>query len=394
MVEANENKRKNNLEEALNYGLINKHVVEMVDKFTSKNNLNKSIFVDGIIDPGVKSADSLISKMYRKTHIDLNNEFSLRDIKDIIRCSIIVDNYNQVIPLIRELRKSIPSLKGDICENETGYMGIHLSLIIDGFNAEIQISTREAWYAKQAGEEIYERWRNFSLAKEVSELCTLTKKTEKEEKLQKLFSHYNLKNIQLDYCRSMFSSLHKYTKLDKLKENINAVLYLNTYNHNELGNNNNLTKYNIKIKDVKDKQELLDSCHDYIALANIVKKDLLEYANKALNIVKNTQELDNNLTEEEKKFMTLKKKYFSLITKQMKDNFNGEFEVSKYTSKLNKIANKFAFDNISYLDNSSIDDLIIDSNNEDISKLEEIVRRDIFSKNYFLSLININNKDN
>lgn len=394
MVEANENKRKNNLEEALNYGLINKHVVEMVDKFTSKNNLNKSIFVDGIIDPGVKSADSLISKMYRKTHIDLNNEFSLRDIKDIIRCSIIVDNYNQVIPLIRELRKSIPSLKGDICENETGYMGIHLSLIIDGFNAEIQISTREAWYAKQAGEEIYERWRNFSLAKEVSELCTLTKKTEKEKKLQKLFSHYNLKNIQLNYCRSMFSSLHKYTKLDKLKENINAVLYLNTYNHNELGNNNNLTKYNIKIKDVKDKQELLDSCHDYIALANIVKKDLLEYANKALNIVKNTQELDNNLTEEEKKFMTLKKKYFSLITKQMKDNFNGEFEVSKYTSKLNKIANKFAFDNISYLDNSSIDDLIIDSNDEDISKLEEIVRRDIFSKNYFLSLININNKDN
>lgn len=393
MVEANKNKEQNKISDALEYGLINKHVVEMVDKFTSKNNLSKSVFVDGIIDPGVKSADSLISKMYRKTHIELDKEFSLRDIKDIIRCSIIVDNYNQVIPLIRELRKNIPSLKGDICENETGYMGIHLSLIIDGFNAEIQISTREAWYAKQAGEEIYERWRNFSLAKEVSELWTLTSKEEKDDKIQKLFSHYNLKNIQLNYCKSMFSSLHKYTKLDKLKENINAVLYLNTYNHSEL-NNNNLTKYNIKIKDVKDKQELLDSCHDYIALANILKKDLLEYANKALNIVKNTQELDNNLTEEEKKFMTLKKKYFSLITKQMKDNFNGEFEVSKYIAKLNKIANKFAFNNISYLDSNLIDALTLDSNDEDIAKLEEIVRRDIFSQNYFLSLIDINNKDN
>ena len=392
MVEASKNKKENKASDTLDYGLINKHVVEMVDKFTYKNNLNKSVFVDGIIDPGVKSIDSLISKMYRKTHIELDNEFSLRDIKDVIRCSIIVDNYNQVIPLIRELRKSIPSLKGDVCENETGYVGIHLSLVIDGFNAEIQISTREAWYAKQAGEEIYERWRNFSIAKEISDLWTLDK-NDKADKLQKLFSHYNLKTIQLSYCKSMFSSLHKYTKLDKLKESINAVLHINTYNYQE-DPNNELKKYNIKIKDVKDKQELVDSCHNYLTLANIVKKDLIEYANHALTIVKNKQDIDSSLTEEEKIFMVLKKKYFSLIKERMKEKYNGEFEISKYISKLNKIAHTLALENISYLDNHSIDELDIDYNNETISKLEEIVRRDLFSKNYFLSLININNKAN
>ena len=72
MVEASKNKKEYKISDALDYGLINKHVVEMVDKFTYKNNLNKSVFVDGIIDPGVKSIDSLLSKMYRKTHIELD----------------------------------------------------------------------------------------------------------------------------------------------------------------------------------------------------------------------------------------------------------------------------------------------------------------------------------
>ena len=184
-VEAREREHKVN--EAINYGLISKNVVEMVDKFSIKNNLNKSTFYDGIIDPGVQSIDSLLSKMYRKTHLELNKDFSLTDVKDVIRCSVIVDNYNQVIPLIRELRKNIPSLKGDVSENETGYIGIHLSLIINGFNAEMQISTREAWYAKQAGEEIYERWRNFSLSKEVSELWTIADKEKREEKTKHIF---------------------------------------------------------------------------------------------------------------------------------------------------------------------------------------------------------------
>jgi len=387
--------REHKINEAISYGLISKNVVEMVDKFSTKNNLNKSTFYDGVIDPGVKSIDSLLSKMYRKTHLELNKDFSLMDVKDVIRCSIIVDNYNQVIPLIRELRKNIPSLKGDVSENETGYIGIHLSLIINGFNAEMQISTREAWYAKQAGEEIYERWRNFSLSKEVSELWTITDKEKREEKTKHIFSQYNLKSIQLSYCRNMFSSLHKYTKLDKIKEAINAVLYLNDYTHSEF-ENDELRKYNIKIKDVKDKQELLNSCQNYLSLAQIAKKDLIEYANKALKIVRRNKEKDclNLLTQKEKDFLLLKKKYFSLITKEMKVKFNGEFKVSKYISKLTEIANSLAYNNINYLEVNLLDDLTINYDNEDVIKLQEIVRREIFSKNYFLSLINISNKDN
>ena len=77
----------------------------------------------------------------------------------------------------------------------------------------------------------------------------------------------------------------------------------------------------------------------------------------------------------------------------MKNKYNGEFQVSKYISKLNKLANKFAFSNINYLKENSLDDLKINMNDEEVMKFEEIVRRDIFSKNYFLSLID-SKKDN
>lgn len=392
MVDEEKNEREYKLNSE---SLISKNVVQIVDKFTSKNNLNKSKVMDGIIDPGVKSIDSVVSKMYRKAHIELDTDFSLKDIKDVIRCSIIVDNYNQVIPLIRELRKSIPSLKGDVCENSTGYIGIHLSLIINGFNAEIQISTKEGWYAKQAGEEIYERWRNFSLAKEVSEIATISDDMVKQEKIKQLFSHYNLKAIQLNYCRNMFSSLHKYTKLDKIKEDINAVLYLNNSNQIEEAIEES-HKYNIKIKDMKNHDELMENCKNYLEIANEAKKDLLDCANKALFIIKNNgDEIKNTyLTQMEKDFVCLKKKYFSLIIEEMKRKFNGQLQIIKYISKVNKISNKLAFNNIDHLNYSSIDELNIDFNNEEIIKLEEIIRRDILSKNYFLSLIsNCGNKD-
>lgn len=393
MIDINESERESKINEAINYGLINKHVVEMVDKFVSKNNLNKSSFADGVIDPGLKSVDSLLSKMYRKTHLELNEEFALTDVKDIIRCSIIVDNYNQVIPLIRELRKSLPSLKGDICENEMGYIGVHLFLTIDGFNAEMQISTREAWYAKQAGEEIYGRWRDFSLSKEVSDIHLIKDEVEKKKRINQLFSLYNRKTIQSNYCKNMFSSLHKYTKLDKLKENINAVLYLNTHKNDIYNENKVMNKYKIKIKDMKSKKELIDSCLDYLSLANKARNSLIEYANNALKIIDNS-DASTQLTNTERDFIIIKKKYFSLLTESLKNKFNGKFEVSKYISKLNKISNKLAYNNLNYLKTNNIDNLVIEDNNMDIANLEEIVRKDIFSKSLFLSLIQVNDKQN
>ena len=190
MSEVNKDTKKN-LEEAIKDGSINKHMVNIVDNFSNRNQLSKSNYVEGVVDPGLKTIDSLMSKIYRKTQIELNRDISISDIKDIIRCSIIVDNYSQVIPLIRELRNTIPSLKGDVCENQTGYIGIHLSLVIDGVNAEMQISTRESWYAKQAGEEIYERWRLFSLPNEIDKINKMSD-SERKVYLKNLFSQFNL----------------------------------------------------------------------------------------------------------------------------------------------------------------------------------------------------------
>ena len=73
-------------------------------------------------------------------------------------------------------------------------------------------------------------------------------------------------------------------------------------------------------------------------------------------------------------------------------NIKSKSSINKYISKLNKLSNKFAFNNIDYLKENSLDNLRIDMNDEEVMKFEEIVRRDIFSKNYFLSLIDINNQ--
>lgn len=379
-----EKERMYEVDEAISYGLINKSVVEMVDKFSIKNKINKSSFVDGVIDPGIKSIDSVLSKMYRKTKLELNKNFSLNDVKDIIRCSIIIDNYDQVIPLVRELRKSIPNLKGDISENDTGYIGIHLSFVIDGFNAEMQISTRESWYAKQAGQEIYGRWRDFNLPNEIEKINNIMDIDEKQLKTQQLFSQYTLKTIQSTYCRNMFSSLHKYTKLDKLKEAINAVLCLN--------NHVNDCSDNFKPFTVKTEKEFIDNYKKNLSLAEKVKKQLIEYAHSALQIVRSTDIKDstNLLTQSEKNYVVLKKKYFSMICEKMKKTFDGNFKVSKYIRNLNKISNKLTINSINKLNTYDLVELTLKDYKEDIDNLEKIVSRDITYENYFYNLTNKN----
>ena len=389
MSEVNKDTKKN-LEEAIKDGSINKHMVNIVDNFSNRNQLSKSNYVEGVVDPGLKTIDSLMSKIYRKTQIELNRDISISDIKDIIRCSIIVDNYSQVIPLIRELRNTIPSLKGDVCENQTGYIGIHLSLVIDGVNAEMQISTRESWYAKQAGEEIYERWRLFSLPNEIDKINKMSD-SERKVYLKNLFSQFNLRKIQFSYCKNMFASLHKYTKLDKYKEAINAVLYLNNYTQSS-SEKDSLKRYTIKIKDIKSKDEFITDCLNYLSIAEIAKNDLITIANKALKLVKE-KEGSYELTNDEKLFSELKKNYFSIITLKLKKDFNGAFSVSKYISKLNKITNELAFSTI-YLNDGVIEKEDRIFKNPELLKLIKIVKRDNDSKNQFLSLIKQDNLDN
>lgn len=382
MIEKNENKRQQEVIEAINYGLLNKDIVKMVDEFSEKHSLNKSCYFNGIVDPGIKSTNSIISKLYRKYIIEENKDFSLVDIKDIIRCSIIVDNYNQVIPLIRELRKAYPSLKGDISENETGYIGIHLFFSIKGLKAEMQISTRESWYAKQAGESIYEKWRNFNFTKEFSEIYNYKDKYLKGEKLDQLFSQYTLRCNDLICCQSMFSRLHKYTNLIELKDKINAVLCVNNLPEEELPIHIH-KKYSIKIT---DKDSLKSKCESYAAYATKIKDELIKYANKALQLVKK-QQLSNNicLTEDEKVFIYLKKKYYDFIIKKMSNIFKKEFNELNYVSTINKISNKQAFEALYKLKNLQDIKTLLNADfdkeyQQNIKQLEERIRIEIITK--------------
>lgn len=356
----------------------------MIDQEKSKSEEKLIDFINfniNIIDPGIKSIDSVLSKIYRKTQIELNHNFSIRDIKDIIRCTIIVDSYNQAIPLIREIRKSIPTLCGDICENETGYIGIHMSLTINNFPAEIQVATKEAWEVKQKGSQIYSKWRDFYLYNELKKIDNCENK---KEYIQLLFSHYLRKSFELTMCKKMFASLHKNTNLNKLKDAINAVLHINNYTHKEEQNEaSNI--YSVKIKDLNN-EELLNNCQSYLALAQSTKEDLIDYANKALQVVKNNRKTrnDSSLNKQEKKFIILKRRYLNILKKRLTNKFNQPFDSQKYISKINKIANKLTLNAI----NSS---KTTNSVEEDIINLEEQIQRDIKTENYFFSLVNFNN---
>lgn len=338
-------------------------------------------FETNIIDHGIKSIDSVLSKIYRKTKIELNHNFSIRDIKDIIRCTIIIDNYNQAIPLIRAIRKNIPTVCGDVCENETGYIGIHMSLTINNFPSEIQVTTKEAWEIKQKGSQIYSKWRDFHLHNELKKIDNYENK---KEYIQLLFSHHLQKSFELNMCKKMFSSLHKNTNLNKLKDAINAVLHVNNYTHKEEQNDTE-NIYNIKIKDLNN-TELLNNCQNYLLLAQSAKEDIIEYASKALQIVKNSKKAKNNgsLNKQEKKFIILRKRYFNRLNKRLTNKFNHSFDSQKYISKINKIANKLTLNaiNPSKMSNSI---------QEDIINLEEQIQRDIKAENYFFSLVNFNN---
>ena len=347
MIEKTEEARVANIRAGIESGRINPNIVRMVEGFTRSHGFAGSSYIDGVANPGTKSAKSLVSKLNRKVEKEDDFSFTLVDVKDIVRCSIIVDDYAQVVALIKEMQKSIPGLKGDVSENDTGYRGIHLEFEIDGYKTEMQIATREAWFVKQAGEEVYAKWRDFSLSAELKKLETLSG-PEYDKAVEELRQKIEEKNRDVEDCKIMFSELFKNTDFDKYRDQINAVLAIKARYEGQTLSPEMIRRFSVKQDGTLSEEELRSVCQEYSELAQPAQDKLISIANRALAVAKQIGATQTPLTREEKEYVLLAQEYKKILIKQMKEKYGDKFIPLNYISRLNKIANERALSTIEY----------------------------------------------
>ena len=347
MIEKTEEARVANIRAGIESGRINPNIVRMVEGFTRSHGFAGSSYIDGVANPGTKSAKSLVSKLNRKVEKEDDFSFTLVDVKDIVRCSIIVDDYAQVVALIKEMQKSIPGLKGDVSENDTGYRGIHLEFEIDGYKTEMQIATREAWFVKQAGEEVYAKWRDFSLSAELKKLETLSG-PEYDKAVEELRQKIEEKNRDVEDCKIMFSELFKNTDFDKYRDQINAVLAIKARYEGQTLSPEMIRRFSVKQDGTLSEEELRSVCQEYSELAQPAQDKLISIANRALAVAKQIGATQTPLTREEKEYVLLAQEYKKILIKQMKEKYGDKFIPLNYISRLNKIANERALSPIEY----------------------------------------------
>lgn len=350
MIEKTEAERLEKINLARSKGLLSEEVFNMVEEFTSEYGFAKSSFIDGVANPGTKSAKSLVSKLDRAMNLENNHEFTLAQTWDIVRCSIIVDNYEQVVPLIKEMQKSIPGLKGDVSENNTGYKGVHLSFTIDGFRTEMQVSTRDAWFVKQAGEEVYSKWRDFNLENEINKMMDAETAEEQEKLREQLVKNLQLKEEQNRACIEMFERLHQTTDFDKWKDSINATLAINSNYESEELPQEVIDEFNVKKDGSLSDEELYNKCDKFSNLAKPAQEKLINIATNALNVAKNMNHTNSNelLSYEEKTFVLLKREYAKILCNQSKEKYGENFIIQEHLRTINAISNERSLSTIEY----------------------------------------------
>ncbi len=115
-----------------------------------------------VVDPGHKSIESIINKVMRKLR---RGNYDFYTLKDHARAAVVVNSLEEVPAIVSALKQKFPGLTGEVFLetplNKSGYRGIHLTIPLgNGLNAEIQITTQEAWKIKKQTDAIYEKWRN------------------------------------------------------------------------------------------------------------------------------------------------------------------------------------------------------------------------------------------
>lgn len=134
-----------------------------------------------IIDPGAKSIESAVKKVYRKVKNDGKTDYNLSDIKDHNRLSIQATNLNDLQRLIDYIQKRYNADLEVKQGGESGYIGFHLTWTNpNGIKNEVQIAPD--FDIKQESERLYQDIRNIDRNNASSEELELIDKANSDSR--------------------------------------------------------------------------------------------------------------------------------------------------------------------------------------------------------------------
>ena len=134
-----------------------------------------------IIDPGAKSIESAVKKVYRKVKNDGKTDYNLSDVKDHNRLSIQATNLNDLQRLIDYIQKRYNADLEVKQGGESGYIGFHLTWTNpNGIKNEVQIAPD--FDIKQESERLYQDIRNIDRNNASSEELELIDKANSDSR--------------------------------------------------------------------------------------------------------------------------------------------------------------------------------------------------------------------
>ena len=131
----------------------------------------KKLSYEKIQNPGAKSVNSMVSKIKRFVEQLGHTSFSMSEVTDAARCSVLFNSYEEVSQFLKSFKQEVPEMEAWVSKFNTGYKGIHMCFEIDGVSVELQASTEKAWPYKVIAEEFYAKWRDFNQKEEFDKVA-------------------------------------------------------------------------------------------------------------------------------------------------------------------------------------------------------------------------------
>ena len=283
-------------------------IKELVDNFCDTHNLERSIECEnGVVDNGAKSITSIMSKIKRESVT--SDTVCLSNLTDLTRCAILVDKYSNVIPLLIELSKRVDNLNGHISRQSSGYIGIHLTSTIHNIPAEIQLSTKDVWLAKQASEHIYAKYREFDKTKnkQIQSLLLMPECEEKNRQRAEFKKNYLAFKSDYKQVNDLYKEIHKQTDFYDNLDGIEGLIL--AYNIKNQKADNSPYDYNFLLnKNLIEKGELVEKdalsiITEIRPILNQTQEELVRSMGLAINLASSN---NTKLTEDEKSIIKLR----------------------------------------------------------------------------------------
>ncbi len=311
-----------------------------------------------IQNPGAKSIKSLKDKIQRKIEIEGNLDYKLADIRDMARCSVLLNSYRDIPQFLLQLKQKYPSLNGYIARFPSGYKGIHLNFNIDGITVELQLSTQRSWEVKQLTEYCYVKWRNFNLKdreKTIREqeanlerlkenLKTFREEGKDVEKLQaeverldkyiidlkiELKNDLKMQKQENDMTRELYEELHSDGELASVEDEIESIFSSFSANLNSENKNNNSelndiinNTFTLDEDGKVDSEELDYFVNKTYKVASSIQSTLIKNIDDILKLQNKDVIIDDKILEGTKISRELMLLYSEILKEKLKDSVN------------------------------------------------------------------------